>query len=142
MEEKKNKNYKSEKQFGKKMNEKPDKKKRNIIIGCCVAALVTLVVVVLFFVLGKDEDIEKTTQESNKDVLAGWDNSVVDLQNELVSKDDELYKSKDDSSERQYAIFVNKSQNCIIIYKKDAEGTYTKPYKSMICSVGFDTPIG
>ncbi len=40
-----------------------------------------------------------------------------------------------------YKIRINKQQNCVTIYKRNAEGDY-KPYKAMVCSVGYDTPIG
>lgn len=42
----------------------------------------------------------------------------------------------------QYLIKVNKQQNCVTIYEKDAEGAYTKPVKAMVCSTGSATPIG
>ncbi len=35
-----------------------------------------------------------------------------------------------------YYIKVNRAANCVTIYAKDANGEYTVPYKSMICSVG------
>lgn len=43
-----------------------------------------------------------------------------------------------------YYIKVNRTQNIVIIYKKDDNGDYSIPYKSMICSVGTDgkTPTG
>lgn len=40
----------------------------------------------------------------------------------------------------QYYIRVNYGANCVTIYKKDDDGNYTKPYKSMICSTGKATP--
>lgn len=41
-----------------------------------------------------------------------------------------------------YLIKVNKQQNCITIYKKDKSGRYTVPHKAMICSTGYETPVG
>lgn len=40
-----------------------------------------------------------------------------------------------------YKIKVNKQQNCVTIYKRDASGEY-KPVKAMICSAGSATPLG
>lgn len=41
-----------------------------------------------------------------------------------------------------YYIKVNKKQNCVTIYQKDAAGEYTVPIKAMICSTGNATPLG
>lgn len=41
-----------------------------------------------------------------------------------------------------YYIKVNRSANCVTIYIKDEDGKYTVPYKSMICSAGYATPLG
>lgn len=48
-----------------------------------------------------------------------------------------------------YYIMINRAANCITIYSKDANGYYTVPFKSMICSVGLNdgtsnnaTPLG
>lgn len=38
-------------------------------------------------------------------------------------------------------IRINKQQNCVTIYKLNNKGKY-KPYKAMLCSVGWDTPLG
>ena len=39
-----------------------------------------------------------------------------------------------------YYIKVNKSQNVVNIYTKDADGNYTVPFKAMVCSTGTSTP--
>ena len=43
-----------------------------------------------------------------------------------------------------YYIRVNRQANCVTVYTKDAEGNYSVPVKSMICSVGLtgETPLG
>lgn len=43
-----------------------------------------------------------------------------------------------------YLIKVNRKQNIVTVYVKNAYGEYTIPYKAMVCSVGFDddTPLG
>lgn len=43
-----------------------------------------------------------------------------------------------------YLIKVNRQQNIVTVYVKNAYGEYTIPYKAMVCSVGFDddTPLG
>lgn len=44
---------------------------------------------------------------------------------------DATYRAKHD-----YCIAVNTAQNIVIIYTKDEDGNYTKPYKAMVCSCG------
>jgi len=39
-----------------------------------------------------------------------------------------------------YYIKINKTQNVVNVYTKDAEGNYTVPFKAMICSTGTSTP--
>lgn len=46
------------------------------------------------------------------------------------------------ASSSPYLIKVNKQQNCVTIYGKDDNGKYTVPVKAMVCSTGYDTPIG
>lgn len=44
-----------------------------------------------------------------------------------------------------YMLFVNRKQNIVTAYKKDANGDYTVPVRAMICSVGNEqgeTPVG
>lgn len=48
------------------------------------------------------------------------------------------------ASGSDYYIQVNRKQNCVTIYEKDAAGNYTVPVKAMVCSVGEgdSTPAG
>lgn len=41
-----------------------------------------------------------------------------------------------------YYIKVNRKQCVVTIYEKDKKGDYTIPVKAMLCSPGWDTPIG
>lgn len=65
---------------------------------------------------------------------------MADLTNEPVSSEDEPYESSKDS--KAICIKVNKKKNCITVYEKDKDGKFTKPVKTMICSVGYNAPIG
>lgn len=67
-------------------------------------------------------------------------NMMADLTNEPVSSEDEPYSSSKDY-EKIY-IKVNKKRNCITIYEKGEDGEFSKPVKAMICSVGYNAPIG
>ncbi len=44
----------------------------------------------------------------------------------------------------KYYIKINRSQNCVTIYKQDDKGAYTVPVKAMACSTGVNnaTPLG
>lgn len=41
-----------------------------------------------------------------------------------------------------YLIKVNRKMCTVTIYKKDSAGNYTVPVKAMLCSPGWDTPLG
>ena len=41
-----------------------------------------------------------------------------------------------------YLIKVNRKQCVVTIYEKDETGKYTIPVKAMLCSPGWDTPLG
>lgn len=46
------------------------------------------------------------------------------------------------AADYKYLIKVNKQENCITIYEKDTNGEYTVPFKAMVCSTGYATPLG
>lgn len=123
-------------------NKRANNKKRNIIIASCCALLAIVLVVVLVVVLNKDDDTKPTKETVEGNSLENWDDRIADLENEPISDMDVVYKDVAESDVKPYLIQINKSQNCITIYKRDENGKYTKPYKSMICSVGYDTPVG
>ena len=41
-----------------------------------------------------------------------------------------------------YLVCVNRMRNVVTVYGKGADGNYTDPVKSFVCSVGTDTPVG
>ncbi|MFA9462951.1 MAG: L,D-transpeptidase family protein [Velocimicrobium sp.] len=45
-------------------------------------------------------------------------------------------------TEYPYLIKVNRKQCVVTVYEKDKNGEYTSPVKAMLCSPGWDTPIG
>lgn len=114
--------------------------KKMSIITCVVVVLLIAAIVVSLVLIGhndrKDKDSDKKT--SFKD----WDNLIADLEEEPISDLDEKYKENSDSTDKSYKISINKTQNYIVIYEKDKNNKYTKAVKSMICSTGFDTPVG
>ncbi|MCI8655708.1 MAG: L,D-transpeptidase family protein [Clostridia bacterium] len=55
-------------------------------------------------------------------------------------KEPEEPDPKDKTNKEAYYIKVNNQANVVTIYKKDANGEYTVPYKAMVCSVGTATP--
>lgn len=118
------------------------KKHKNLWIICIVAAvLLVALIITLCIVLGRDDgNTGDGTQHA--DVQGDWENRIADLENEPVSEMDVVYKDKNASSARPYLIQVNKTQNCIIVYKQAKNGKYTEAEKAMICSVGYDTPTG
>ena len=114
-------------------------RKMSIITCVVVVLLIAAIVVCLVLIVHndrKDKDSDKKT--SFKD----WDNLIADLEEEPISDLDEKYKENSDSTDKSYKISINKTQNYIVIYEKDKNNKYTKAVKSMICSTGFDTPVG
>lgn len=63
------------------------------------------------------------------------DPTEVDIPTELPTETEEPSEPQE-PKEIPYYIKVNRAANCVTIYTKDANGDYTVPYKSMICSVG------
>lgn len=55
-------------------------------------------------------------------------------------KEPEVPDSKASTDKEAYYIKVNNQANVVTIYKKDANGKYTIPYKAMVCSIGTATP--
>ncbi|MGL5433996.1 MAG: L,D-transpeptidase family protein [Lachnospiraceae bacterium] len=45
-------------------------------------------------------------------------------------------------TQASYQLRVNKTLNCLTVYAKDGDNGYTIPVKSMLTSVGDDTPLG
>lgn len=119
------------------------KKHKNLWIVCIVAAvLLVAMLVTLCILLNRDNGSSGNGSQHADMQNSNWDDRIADLENEPISDMDVVYKDKTASSGKPYLIQVNKTQNCIIIYKKAKNGKYTEPEKAMICSVGYDTPTG
>lgn len=129
------------KQNGKSM--KNNKKKRMMWLAAGIVAFVVAAAVIVGWLLlkgGSDKKEKKDGTQAN--TMLDLDNRIADLENEPVSDMDVIYKDKNSTSGKPYLIQVNKTQNCIIVYKKGTNGKYSEPERAMICSVGFDTPTG
>lgn len=107
---------------------------------------VLIITGVVFFIFkgpkSKENKQDTKKQEENEQELLEELNQI---DGELSSEEDEVYEEETlnkNKKEYPYLIKVNKRQNCITVYQKDSTGSYTVPLKAMICSVGFDTPIG
>ncbi len=105
----------------------------SIIVLVAVAAVITGVVL---HIRGKEKNGD---QESE-----GLVEMMADLVNEPVSDQDEPYEGKADEEDKKpdVRIMVNKKRNCITVYKKDKKGKFNTPVKAMVCSVGYNTPLG
>lgn len=87
--------------------------------------------------LGQDTPIKVTGKCSN-----GW--FRIDFNGQTGYCSEKYLKGSQDLSDKPYYIKVNRTQNIVIVYTKDANGGYTVPYKAMVCSVGLNdaTPTG
>jgi len=87
--------------------------------------------------IGQDTPIKVTGKCSN-----GW--FRIDFNGQTGYCSDKYLSGSQNQSDNPYYIKVNRTQNIVIIYTKDANGGYTVPYKAMVCSVGMNnaTPTG
>lgn len=51
-------------------------------------------------------------------------------------------KSTGFTSSKAYYVKVNRQMNTVTVYTKDSDGLFTVPYKAMVCSTGYETPVG
>ena len=132
------------------------KVKITLVVVLCVA-LVSAGAVALGKTLTKNKE---TTQESSSSSSASV--SETESQTETESATDSTTESTTaktststtdsgkvtaglfttDTSYRnshKYCIAVNTAQNIVIVYSKDSDGNYTKPYKAMVASCGLDS---
>ena len=98
----------------------------------------------------ENEPIEEAGGELGQELVTEsneilTDDSLIDfsqVQN-LESEEDET-ELVEEEDEFPYYIKVNRQQNCVTVYTKDANGEYTIPYKAIVCSTGLynATPTG
>lgn len=136
------------------------KVKITLIVVLCVA-LVSAGAVALRKTLTKNNETKQETSSSSS-VSASATESQTDSQTETGSVSESTSESTSakttasttdsgkvtaglfttDTAYRnshKYCIAVNTAQNIVIIYSKDADGNYTKPYKAMVASCGLDS---
>lgn len=118
------------------------KKKNGKKIAVLISAIVAALAVVTVILILPKEKKEGSGDKNRQEAVNVWESRIADLENELVSDMDVVYKDKKDVNGKPYLLQVNKTQNCITVYKKGSNNKYNEPVKSMICSVGFDTPEG
>lgn len=82
-------------------------------------------------------------KNSGDNYLAASGEKISGDSSTIIAKDNDkkIEKEVKLTSNSPYYIKINNLQNVVTIYKKDAEGNYTEPYKAMICSVGEATPV-
>ncbi len=90
--------------------------------------------------VGQDTPLSVTGRCSNGWYRIDYDGGVGYVSGEYV----EEAPGGEQNDNAPYLIRVNRQQNIVTVYSKDANGDYTVPYKAMVCSVGTDgkTPTG
>lgn len=90
--------------------------------------------------VGQDTPLSVTGRCSNGWYRIDYDGGVGYVSGEYV----EEAPGGEQNENAPYLIHVNRQQNIVTIYSKDANGDFTVPYKAMVCSVGLDgaTPTG
>lgn len=74
--------------------------------------------------------------------LTGW--NYVDGMKFYFNQSGALIMDVDDiiGKQKSYKLRVNKELNCLTVFAKDGDNGYILPVKSMLTSVGDDTPVG
>ena len=90
--------------------------------------------------VGQDTPLSVTGRCSNGWYRIDYDGGVGYVSGEYVAE----APGGEQNDDAPYLIRVNRQQNIVTVYSKDANGDYTVPYKAMACSVGLDgkTPTG
>ncbi len=81
-----------------------------------------------------NEDVTKNSTISNKS------NKVANTTNTSIKTTPTKVATKPITTSMPYYIKVNRTQNVVNVFSKDADGNYTIPFKAMICSIGTSTP--
>lgn len=90
--------------------------------------------------VGQETPLSVTGRCSNGWYRISYNGGVGYVSGEYVAEAEGQTKRSD----APYLFKVNRTQNIVIAYSKDANGDYTVPAKAMVCSVGMDgkTPTG
>lgn len=86
------------------------------------------------FVVASDVE-EKTEEEQAVD-------DEQDKEEEKKAEEEAKKQEEKTTAPVSYYIKINRSANAITVYTTDANGNYTVPVKSMICSTGYASPTG
>lgn len=136
------------------MDAKRNKIKSNVILVCLVTIVIAIVVGIIigFFIynfFGRDNE----QQIGDLNTLYGYETQNNEEGNTMVvpldtnsSPNEENVNEGNNTAEAPkeveipYYIKVNNQANVVTVYKKDSNGRYTVPIKTMICSIGIATP--
>lgn len=137
------------------------KKRKFGIIIVLLLMIILMVGVIIFFQMKTDETDVLTSEhgvfneqlgteeiddmtDDNDEFLEGTEESFEGTESKDKNNKTNSSSEKNKKENYPYYIRVNRLANCVTVYKKDANGKYTVPVKSMICSVGLtgETPLG
>lgn len=92
--------------------------------------------------VGQDTPLSVTGRCSNGWYRIDYNGGVGYVSGDYVTEAQS--QASPEQSDSPYLFKVNRKQNIVIAYAKDADGKYTVPKKAMVCSVGIDgkTPTG
>ncbi len=102
-----------------------------------IAASILLVLAITGAVVGIVLHI-RAGKTRDQDDVSDLVEMMADLVNEPVSPEDEPYQPEEEQQSDPIRIMVNKKRNCITVYDKKSN----QPVRAMICSVGYNTPVG
>ena len=109
-------------------------------MGKRVQKLLSIAIVIMGLVAGCTAGGETDVSES-KEVVNGTVGVLLSTSDPLIGGGKPV---EPEGNQGGYLIRVDRTANCVTIYEKDVNGTFTIPVKHMICSVGTgeNTPVG
>lgn len=123
------------------------KKKLIIIMILLMATAIVGVIVGILFNITKEtsSNVAKHNETENQQVEPIVVPETTDEETDEPQETEENVPEEPEEEPKEtddipYYIKVNNKANVVTIYKKDANGNYTIPYKAMICSIGKATP--
>lgn len=129
-----------------------------ILVAILIALLIVAVIMFSAVIKNTNKEVEQHTtalsenklnpididqiEDKNEVLVAYLDGEQENLDNSVIEigTDTELNNVVENNSSPYY-IKVNVQANTVTIYKKDGNGNYNIPLKSMICSCGAETPV-
>lgn len=89
-----------------------------------------------------DKKTEKKTEDKKNDKKVEEEKETAQVEKTSSGSSGTISKQAGFTSSKAYYVKVNRQMNTVTVYTKDSSGLFTVPYKAMVCSTGYETPVG